>query len=315
MSTRNASNYYTVIVPEVSRGTQVKDLATGVMLPDPCDIDDASIIKERSHKRATIKDRAGAKIKTGTKYNVKLSGELTSTHEILLKAFTQDSTSPYTLPDEVPATDLTYNIYRIYNVGASVYYDVALGCHCDSLKLSGNETDKITYEASFSAVASRFEIHSTSGDALTNVPARADLAGYFLFGNATASLANSATKLNSFSIDLSKSMVSDERRFQNTLTMANDLFTAIGGKLKFQTIWDSVNDSAMVNKLNDGSAYTSTITLVSSDSSPKTWAFVMYGTLESIKRPDEERNLFVSDQEYNLAYDASLHEPITITVS
>jgi hypothetical protein len=312
MAYQNSNNYLTIIVPETTYGAQVKNLSTGVALCSKFDWKNEPITVERTCKEGNLYKKPTRNTITAKKITGTLSGDLTDSHEILLKGHFDDTTSPYLYAAGQPTT-LSYNVYRAYlnpATGAVATYDVLLGCVFNPLQISGEPASIVQFSCSVEAATFLESVANSAGNALSNVPVPSGAA--FKFGNTTVLGANGATTLLSFSLNLEKTMVADAQRYQNSMTKISDNYTQVGGTLDVKYLWDTVNDVAMNGSVANETDVITTITL---KSDAKTWAMAVYGVLTSADKADAERELFEAAYSYDLCEGAGGEVPITITVA
>ena len=315
MAVRNSNNYKVVIVPEVSYGVQVKNLTTGVAFPDVFDWNYEPITQELKKKENSLYKSLDRDVITGKKVVGSLSGDLRDTHEILLKAHFDDASSPYLYPSQLGST-LSYNVYRLWlnAAGDCTHYDVLLGAVFNPLTFTGEPNGILQYSTTTEGTDFLENTANSDGDALSNIPAVGGTC--FLFANMSGQLMNGATALNSFSLELSKTMVDDALRFQNSMSKSNDRYTQVGGTFQVQTIYDDVSDDSMQADRYDPSKTASNPSTLTFANASKTWTIVINGIVTSAENPDADRGLLLGNYTVDLREDTDADEPpITITVA
>jgi len=296
MAIRNSNNYKIAIVKESVLGQQVTNLSTATFFNDKMEWNYAPITVERAKKenslyKAATRNKITGQLSTGT-----ISGDLTNTHEILLQGHFDDTASAYTYPVHL-STQASYNIYQLYldSTGAVVTYDVLLGCTLNPLSITGESNGIVQYSCGFEAATYLQEqlvgtITNHTGTA-SGVP--------FLFGAVTSQVTFGQTpsKLNSFSMEFSKSIVDNAIRFQNSMTKTNDYYTQVGGTLSYVALWDGTLNAADQGELYDEVAKSNVITLINAT---KTWAFTLGGILTAATRPDADRGIYLGNYTFDL---------------
>lgn len=324
MAIVNSNNYRVAIVKESSFGVINKTLTLAggaLFFNDKLDWNNQPITQELSKKENSLYKAADRTKITGNYATGTLTGELKNTHEILLKAHFDDETQPYNHAVHL-GTPLTYNVYQLYldSTGACTHYDVLLGVTIPSLTLSGEANGILQYTAQLDAASYLQMQPNSSGTALTftsgtAVPS-ATSGSQFLFGNVTANtMAFGETKLNSFSLEMTKTLVDNAIRFQNTMTKnstTGDAYTQVGGTLSYTALWDGIKNAADQSKRYDGTGMTNTFSLVAP--TVATWAIVCKGIVTDATRPDADRGLFLGNYTFDLCQ-ISTAAPVVITVS
>ena len=310
MAIVNSNNYYTGVVPESSRNTQVKDLTTGKIFPDVLEWNFEPMTVDKPQKEKNLAESSDRTVITANKVTATMSGNLTDAHEILLQLLFDDASSPYLFASTIPTTK-SANFYQLFlNANGTVAsYDVILGAVITQFEMTGDANGLWTYTATIEGTSYRQQITNTGGDVLSNIPS---LAGtVFQFGNTTCLLYTSKTALNSANVTITKSMVDDKLRFQNSMSMANDRYIGVGGTISFETLWDNSADAGGQAKKYDVTAKANTITLVNAS---KSWAVLTYGILTEHSRPDADRAEFLASDTLKLVYSGA-NNPVQITVS
>lgn len=315
MATRNSNDYKIMIIPEVTDGVQIFAGTTGKLLCDTMEWMHEPIVTDRAIKNNKLFDEAKRSVITGKKVTASINGELTTNHEIMLQALFDDATSPYTFAAQMP-TAKTYNIYQMYYnaSGAVTHYDVLLGAVIPEMTFSGSSTGLWTYTANIEAKTFRENIENDSGNLLSAIPTVTG--DPFIFGNTTCSVNfGNSNNVNSVDLTLTKTMDSDENRWQNGFTRNNNRYIGVGGTLSYSYLWD--DDGAEMNgqyDKNSDNSYVETITLVAG---AKNWQFECTGRMTDITRPDADRGTFIGTVTETLIDDQVLNftPPITITVT
>lgn len=306
MATRLSNDYMTCIIADnTTYGTQQTNLSGALVMSDVVtELKYAPIITDTKVKTGTLKPKNTEKIVTGTKAQVTIKGNLCSGYDLLIKALTMDSSSPYTIQDTQPA-GFTYNIYKLFIAGTDTY-DLATGCVLVDFTITGESNGILQFESTWEAKAMSRAITTS----ITNAPSAYTAGTPFLFGNVTNTLFNSATKMNSFSMKFSKTMADDKTAFQNSMTKTAEYVYAVNGTIDVETIYNDANDPALEAAVGSQTPVTNTINLVNSSA---TWAFVCRCRIADFNLPDNDKGLFNGSYSLELAGDAT--EPLTVTVS
>jgi len=298
MAIRNANNYQVAIMPEGTYGVQEKTIdSTGLLLNDKLEWNFAPLTAERSKKENSLYKAANRTKITGDLVTGTLSGDLTDGHELILGMHFDDTASPYLYGTELPTTR-SCNIYQLYlsNAGAVVTYDVLLGAILNPLTITGEANGIVQYSVNIEAASYRQEVANTGTNELTlSSPGAAGAP--FLFGNVTATLYENDTELNSFSLELSKTMVDNALRFQNSLTKTNDRYTAVGGTLSYSKIWDGEKNAGDQSTKYSESANYVIITLITA---AYAWYVECEGVMSDTTRPDADRGIFIGNYTFDL---------------
>lgn len=311
MATVNSNNYKIAIVKETSRGAQVKNLTTGggVFFADKLTWNNEPITVDLEKKNNSLYENEDRTLIVGEHVTGTLSGALTDMHEILLQAHFDDSASPYLYAAAMP-TAFTYNVYQLYldSTGACTSYDVLLGCIINPLSITGKPNDILQYSATIDATSYLQNVANSSGTALTLAAGIPVTGTPFLFGDVTASMIFGETELLSLNLELSKTLVDNDMRFQNSKTKTNDDYIGVGGTLSYDVKWEAQNEKACM--YNQTSQYCSLDFINAS----KTWTISFNGVLTQADRPDADRGLFVGTYAMRLTSNASADPPVIITV-
>jgi len=315
MANRNSNDYNIMIIPEVTDGTQIFAGTTGKLICDKMEWMHEPIMSDRAIKNNKLFDEAKRSVITGNKVTASINGELTTNHEIMLQALFDDATSPYTFAAQMP-TAKTYNIYQMYYnaAGAVTHYDVLLGATIQEMTFAGASTGLWTYTANIEAKTFRENVANDSGNVLSAIPTVAG--DPFIFGNTTCSVNfGNTNNVNSVDITLTKTMDSDENRWQNGLTRNNNRYIGVGGTLSYSYLWeDNGAEQNGQSVKNNDTPYVETITLVAG---AKNWQFECTGRMTDITRPDADRGTFIGTVTETLIDDQDVNftPPITITVT
>jgi len=312
MAVRSTNNYKVAIIKETTYGAQIK--TPTVYFADKFEWDNSPITQELAKKensvyKAQTRTKITGKMVTGT-----LSGELTDMHEILLKAHFDDTSSPYLYSASVLDAPDSYNIYKLYlnSAGACTHYDVLLGAIINPLTITGESNGIVQYSCTIDAADYLQEVANSATNALT-LTADIPVTGVpFLFGDITCTTPFSADSLLSFNLELSKTLVDNSLRFQNSLTKTNDRYIQAGGTFSWAEIWQipaAATDQS--NKYNE-LALDFSMSLINSE---KTWAIALDGLLTDATRPDADRGILLGNYTIDLCEGTSNQAPATITVS
>jgi hypothetical protein len=306
------------MIVETTEGyaVQMVDLITATPLPVAIEMKTNPIMADRSNKTNMLEPGICEKIEVGETVSVTMRGELCSEYSALLLAyFENESGGVYSIPATSPAelSDTTYNIYK-YCPGTSPYYDVALGCKCSALNITGETNGLLQFEATFEAVSLRRGIASTGGDELSDVPANicptpfrfADITGVALYGGFIAD------NITSLAINLSKTLADTNVTMQNSAVKTKEVVLEHTGTLGWSNIYDDLAEKSTVVEDNLEALPTENVlTIANAD---YTWAMAAYGQVSDFTLPDEDKGLCVSSYVLDLQRDDSF-DPITITVT
>lgn len=312
MAKVNSNNYKVAIVKETSRGAQVKNLTTGggVFFADKLIWNNEPITVELEKKNNSLYENDDRTLIVGEHVTGTLSGALTDMHEILLQAHFDDNASPYMYAAAMP-TAFTYNVYQLYldATGACTSYDVLLGCNINPLSITGKPNDILQYSATIDATSYLQGVLNSSGGALILAAGIPVTGTPFKFGDVTANMILGETEILSFNLELSKTLVDNDKRFQNSKTKTNDDYIGVGGTLSYDVKWEAQNDKAyMYNQTaQSGSLY-----FINAE---KTWEVSFNGVLTQADRPDADRGLFVGTYAMKFTTNSIASVPITITVA
>jgi hypothetical protein len=170
----------------------------------------------------------------------------------------------------------------------------------------------VQYSVNIEAASYSQEVVNTGANVLT-ISSPKEAGTPFLFGNIAAQLYDSDTKLNSFSIEFSKTMVDNALRFQNSLTKTNDRYTAVGGTLTYSKIWDGTNNAADQSfRYNESTHYI----LIKLATVAYTWDIECEGVMADTTRPDADRGIFIGNYTFNLTSGGWYMDiPVQITIT
>ena len=312
MATVNSNNYKVAIVKETSRGAQVLNLTTGggVFFADKFTWNNEPITVDLEKKNNSLYENEDRTLIVGEHVTGTLSGALTDMHEILLQAHFDDTASPYLYAAAMP-TAFTYNVYQLYldAAGACTSYDVLLGCNINPLSITGKPNDILQYSATIDATSYLQGLLNSSGSALTLAAGIPVTGTPFKFGDVTAAMIFGETEILNFNLELSKTLVDNDMRFQNSKTKTNDDYIGVGGTLSYDVKWSPGIDKAyMYNQ----SALSGSLTLVNAS---KTWTIGYNGIVTQADRPDADRGLFIGTYAMKLTTTSVADAPIEISVA
>jgi len=321
MAIRNSNNYKVAIVPEASYGEQDFYIAISsgaLLLDDKLEWNFAPLTAERTKKENSLYKAATRTKITGDMVTGTLSGDLTDGHELILGMHFDDDASPYLYATALPTTR-SCNIYQLYlnAAGDVVTYDVLLGAILNPLTISGEANGIVQYSCNIEAASYRQEVANTGTNELTlSSPGAAGAP--FLFGNVASVICDGDTSINSFSLELSKTMVDNALRFQNSLTKTNDRYTAVGGTLSYSKIWDGSNNAAdQAYRYNESANYV-VFTLYNAPvaSADKIWDIECEGVMSDTTRPDADRGIFIGNYTFDLTSGGiTTGVPVQITIT
>lgn len=315
MANRNSNDYKIMIIPEVSDGTQIFAGTTGKCFADKFEWMREPITSDRAIKNGKLFDDPLRTVVTGEKVTATMSGELTTSHDILLQGLFDDASSPYTFAAHMP-TAKTYNIYQLYldATGACTTYDVILGAFIREIQMSGKANSIWTYSVNIEAKSYRENVTNSLTNALTSIPTVTG--NPFLFGSTTGTFNfGDTTHVNSIDLTISKTMDSDENRWQNGLTRNNNRYIGVGGTLSYSYLWDGAKmESQGQSTKYETSALSEAISLTALvGAATHIWIIETTGRITDITRPDADRGTFIGTVTENLI-DSGSDVPVTITV-
>jgi len=301
MAIRNSNNYKVAIVPESSYGEQDFYIAISsgaLLLDDKLEWNFAPLTAERTKKENSLYKAATRTKITGDLVTGTLSGDLTDGHELILGMHFDDDASPYLYATALPTTR-SCNIYQLYlnAAGDVVTYDVLLGAILNPLTISGEANGIVQYSCNIEAASYRQEVANTGADEIyLDSPGAAGEP--FLFGMVGCSLwYESSCPINSFNLELSKTMVDNALRFQNSLTKTNDRYTAVGGTLSYSKIWDDTYDKTdKALKYNE----TAELVVIILETDALQWVISCEGVMTDTTRPDADRGIFIGNYTHDL---------------
>jgi hypothetical protein len=304
MATRLSNDYYTIAVPDdTTYGTQELDLTAAVAMSDViCEIHSDIMTQPTKIKTNVLYPDHEETIETASAASCTLKGNLCVGYEWLLYAYTGTAASPYVMAETAA---LSYSIYKYYS-GTSPYYDVALGCVCSDLKITGEANGIIQFEATFRAKSMRRGIASTGADEATTVPANTPSTP-FLFGNITDVYTpdTDLASFMSFALNLSKQFVDDKITYQNSLTKQAEIPLGYSGTFECANIYDDVNSPDSENNIGSATGASFTLNTLS-----VSWTFILLGRYSAFDAPDADKSLIEAKTTIELA-DAA---PITVTI-
>ena len=302
MANRWGSKQYVVLVPETEYGTAVTALTTTgtAMFDVTCEMKNDPIITDTKIKTGSTAPHVDEKVITGTNATVTIKGNLCSEYDELLTAFTHDTATAFVL-GETSVAVVSYDIYAMQEVGAAEAtnpYDLAVGCVCTDLKITGEANGIVQFESTWRCKSMDRGITT----AVTAEPTAYAAGTPFIYGNTTGTLANTKTTFNSFAINLSKTLAEDRFSYQNSLTRVAEYIVAFNGTVDFETIYDdtTAKDPTFEGNIGVQTALTNLITLVNG---AFTWAITTSGNVTSFDKADPDKGLFVAKYTVALAGD------------
>jgi len=309
MATRYGNDYVVGIQADSAFDTAPATPATGwIYLPDKFEITgEAPQIIETGAKDQYIVPYNHTQYAGLKKPTVRLSGVLTNTHEILLKALTNDTESAYTF-----ANVNTVNSYTIIQQFATAEANQVTGCVLETLTIRGEAGGMITHEATFrgGTVTRESNIEHTAQAVPDLKP--------FLFQNMSGiSLADGdiENNLNSFEISFTRTFPDDKFMFQNSQTWTAAYQCKMTGQLKCSIIYDSSADASVYDELIKQVMVPHTFYFKdASGTTYEKWLLAFYGQYVDYSLPDPDRCIFESSFTLNLLFDGS-NEPLTVTLS
>jgi len=308
MANRQGNDYYGLMIAESSFGAQVAG-TWAAATPFNCmvDIKKNVIMTDTKIKTSTNEPKIAEKIITGSSGTVTLSGDFCKEYEpILLAAYFRKAGTPYAIQAGQPAA-FTYNIAKRYT-DSTAKIDIALGCECESLNVTGESNGIVQFEAVFRCAS--VTLNTTD---LTTPAANAILTP-FLFGNVTNTLFNSAAKMNSFALNLTTTFVDDRVKYQNSMTPLEGRVIAQGGTLALETIWDETYDPALMTAIGSQTPITNVINLVEPTTTAKTIAITTNSRIADYTMADPDKSLFLASYSLELAGDSD-QTAISVAVS
>ena len=309
MAIRYGNDYVVGIQADSAFDVDPVDLTTGwIYLPDKFEITgEAPQIIETGAKDQWIVPYNHTQYAGLKKPMVRISGVLTDTHEILLKALTNDTASAYTFTNVN-----TVNSYTIIQQFATAEANKVTGCVLETMTIRGEAGGMITYEATFRGGTVTRE--STDTYTAQAVP---DLKPFLFQNMAGISLVDAAiTNMNSFELTFTRSFPDDKFMFQNSQTWTAAYQCGITGQLKCSYIYDSSNDANLhgTNFVNQTMSENTFYFKDASGTSYEKWLMAFYGQYVDYSLPDPDRCIFEGSFMCNLLYNGT-NEPFTVTIS
>lgn len=320
---RYGNNYRVAIGQETSLGSGYTN-STNIRFDDLTVLPDTiNMVGDVAQIDTGAKTQSGlstlCEYKQGYKqYTVTLSGYLSHEHEILLKALTPDTASPYCI-DALP-TLKSYVILRIWSDAVSTPYvaDKAIGCQLSSLKITGTSGDMIRYEAVFMAQGFEREIAS---QAITGTDPGVVCTSGFNFGDydSTTELCFGDTEhLKSFDLSLGYELADDATSYQNSNTRLETIPMKAACEFSYVTNHDTTNttyDTKAETLLHSDTVLAERLFF---KNTVKTWQLDMNGQLSAYTFADPGKALFENQVTERLIYKftaPSTHAyPLTVTV-
>ena len=311
MASRLGSGYYTAIVVEDTYGTAVTELTTATYFWEHAtEIKNEPILTDTKAKTGTTAPKIEEKVITGTGGTVTIRGNLSSDHEILLTALTHDTATPFVFQEASTAVK-SYTIYQLFEAGTTpsgTAYNIATGCVLTNLTISGEANGIVQFEATFRANA----VDRAITTALSAGPASwLGDDDQFLLANVTATLANTKTTMNSFSLNFEKTLADDRISYQNSLTRTAEYLIAFNGTVDFETIYDDAVDLTYDGNIGVQTAVENLITLVEG---AKSWAITTFCRIASFTQADPDKGLFVAQYSLELAGTDSTDVALSVAV-
>jgi len=309
MAIRYGNDYVVGIQADSAFDVDPVDLTTGwIYLPDKFEITgEAPQIIETGAKDQWIVPYNHTQYAGLKKPMVRISGVLTDTHEILLKALTNDTASAYTFTNVN-----TVNSYTIIQQFATAEANKVTGCVLETMTIRGEAGGMITYEATFRGGTVTRE--STDTYTAQAVP---DLKPFLFQNMAGISLVDATiTNMNSFELTFTRSFPDDKFMFQNSQTWTAAYQCGITGQFKANYIYDSDDDSGVYSNLVSQTMLGNTFYFADDTVAAgyEKWLFVLYGQYVDYSLPDPDRCIFEGSFMCNLLYNGT-NEPFTVTIS
>ena len=258
------------------------------ILSDTCEMKPSVEPLEPKVKTGTNEPQAITRLAGRTGGTVTLRGSLSQAHEVLLQALFSSSSSPYQVQDI--RQPWSYEIHQ-YFLGDS-HGHVATGCVLESIKLSGESSGQITYEAVFRARSIISEVNLSLGDYAAYGSVSPSLVTPFLFGDiAGVSLLGSFDSFTNFELTLANRFVDDDALYQHSFAKRVELVSGFEGELSFTAIYTAEagwkEDKLLASAVTDGA-----VAFTLSDGS-STWTVSAHGKLSDITPADPDRQIFL----------------------
>jgi len=308
MANRLSNDYYGFIIAEGTYGSQQKTVTGAQILPCSIEIKKNVMVVDTTQKTNTLEPSICEKTTAGSSATVTIKGDMCKEYGVLFQAQIHDSSSPYTFPTDQPA-GFSYTIYKYWSKGTA-RYDCGIGCKAKTFNITGEANGLVQFEATFEAVSMRRAVANTGGDTISTVPSLACVTP-FKFGEVTATIFNTATKLNSFALNLENVYADDRVLYQNSLTKINQTLTGQTGTLALQTIYDDAQDPTHEGNIGVGTSVATTIVLVSGANS---FTIATYSRIADFASPDQDKGLCIADYSLELARDGS-NVALTVTAA
>jgi len=190
---------------------------------------------------------------------------------------------------------------------------LATGCRLETLEISKNG-DYIGYTATFRAQTIDDMVDLSSGQswALTGVTdTKYPESTPFLWQDTTCSLIGALVKMNTFSLTLTNTFMSDDLAFQNGQEKTRDYICGSSGVLTAEWIYDTTHDATVYDNLYSQTCMRDVITITNGLVS---WTITTEGQYTDYTKPDKENCLYVGGFTKQLLGDGS-NTAISIAVA
>jgi len=318
---RLGSEYQVMLVPELTYATLPNPwvASTGIAMTNvTCDIKYEPIMVDTKIKTGSVNHQIGEKIITGRQVTVNLKGILCAEYEPLLQAYFMKAASAYSPTYPQPAqsagtaTGFSYTIAKIFVNDTTDLFDYVLGCHLVSLNITGESNGLVMFDSTWRGTTATYGAANTAGTVITGEPTAFTAGTPFLFSSVTATLFNTKTTMNSFSLNLTKDFADDRIAFQNGLTRKAEFVIGYKGTMDLETIYDQQTDDTHAANVGSQTAVNNTLNIINAS---KTWAIVTSNRIASFELSDPDKSLFLSKFQLEIAGDGTPVEPLVITVS
>lgn len=274
-----------------------------------------------THKSLTHIDTPCEIIPTTKMGNVTVSGD--ATFDILKKYLTgivKDTGVSgaehqfFANPDDAPSFILL-QIWSDAPSGTNFKVDRAIGAKLLSLEITGTSGGLIQFNATFETQP----VEREATQAITGTDPGLICGTPLQFGDvrATLALGNSATALESFTINLMNEYTADGTKFANSRVISNPRIIRQGGEFSYTCNYDSAGEEKDVDIINDPDSILSNAIYLTPDGTydGEYITFSINSIATSIERPDTDKDYFKLNYSGRIVYDSSSGYAVGIDLS
>jgi hypothetical protein len=252
--------------------------------------------------------------------NVTVSGD--ATFDILKKYLTGIVKDPgwlgtnqfFANPDDAPSFILL-QIWSDAPTGTNFTVDRAIGAKLLSLEITGTSGGLIQFNANFETQP----IEREATQAITGSDPGLICGTPLQFGDVGAILAlgNSATALESFTINLMNEYTADGTKFANSKVISNPRIIRQGGEISYTCNYDSDGIEVVVDNINNPDTILNDLIYLTPDGTynGEYIAFAINSIATSIERPDTDKDYFKLNYSGRIVYDSSSGYAVSIDLS